>query len=303
MNTQLWGVDLGGTKIEGVVLKSAINPEVLVRHRIPTEGEQGYEHILGRIKFLIDYLIKETGSNPDHIGFATPGAFDPKLGAMKNCNSISLNGKDLYSDLENLLGCKVNIANDANCFALAETRMGIVKEKYPNSQVVFGVILGTGTGGGIVVNNQVINGLQGIGGEWGHNFLDTSGGTCYCGRIGCVETMISGSGLERYYQSITGNELSLKKIYENLKIGGDEAASKTINRLIDNFGKALSVVINILDPDVVVVGGGVGNIDELYSKNIFKNYVFNTEVHTPIVKPKLGDSAGVFGAAFLSAGS
>jgi predicted NBD/HSP70 family sugar kinase len=166
---------------------------------------------------------------------------------------------------------------------------------------VFGVIMGTGVGGGLVVDGKVINGLQGIGGEWGHNYLDESGGPCYCGKSGCVEKVLAGPALERYYQSVSGTSKNLKEVYD-LYLAGDKAAQQTMQRMTHFFGVALSVVVNIVDPDVIVIGGGVGNIDLIYSEGVesLKKYVFNNRLDTPVLKPKLGDSAGVFGAAFLA---
>lgn len=195
------------------------------------------------------------------------------------------------------------MANDANCFALAETRMGSVKEQMPDAQVVFGVIMGTGVGGGIVVNGKVINGKQGIAGEWGHIFLDESGGDCYCGKVGCVEKVISGRNLELYYEQQTGQKKKLKTIYQEHLDGSNSDSSALIKRLITFFGLGISVVINILDPDVIVLGGGVGNIDLLYTEGVeeVKKHVFNSRLDTTFLRPTLGDSAGVFGAAFLVA--
>lgn len=299
----IWGIDLGGTKIEGVILKDKNDPEVLLRTRIDTEAHHGYEHILNRIKLLIDKMQQESGIQPEKIGFGTPGALDPVTQTMKNSNTTALNGKPFNVDLENKLRVPVKMANDANCFALAESRMGSVKEKMPDAQVVFGVIMGSGVGGGIVINGQVINGRQGIAGEWGHNFLDASGGPSYCGLDGCVETVISGRSLERYYHEQTGKDRKLKDIYAAHLAGGDEEATMIINRLIHFFGKGIAVVINILDPDVIVLGGGVGNIDLLYTEGVeeVKKFLFNSRLDTVFLKPTLGDSAGVFGAAFLVA--
>jgi fructokinase len=297
----LWGIDLGGTKVEGAVLKSASEPEVLFRDRLPTEGDKGYDHILRQIKKVVDKMEATMGYKASKIGIATPGTLDPGLGLMKNSNSTSLNGKPLKKDLEKLLGAELFMANDANCFALAEANMGAAKEHYPNAKVVFGVIMGTGVGGGVVVDGKVINGLQGIGGEWGHNFLDASGGPCYCGKSGCVEKVLAGPALEKFYESVSGQKRSLKEVYVNYKAGTDPHAKQTMERLTQYFGLALSVVINILDPDVIVIGGGVGNIDIIYSdgRESLKKYIFNNRLDTPVIKPKLGDSAGVFGAAFL----
>jgi len=296
----LWGIDLGGTKIEGVILQSANNPEVIYRSRIPTEADKGYNHVLQQIGTLVNQMIEHAGK-PSRIGIGTPGTIDPPTQLLKNSNSVSLNGQPLRRDLEKLLQVPVVMANDANCFALAETRMGVVKEVRPDAEVVFGVILGTGVGGGIVVNGKVINGLHGIAGEWGHNFLDETGGSCYCGKSGCVEKVLAGPSLEKYYQSLTGSKKTLKEIYNLSQSGTDDAARLTMERLIHFFGLGLSVVLNILDPDVVVIGGGVGNIDLVYTDGVesLRRYLFNNRLETPILKPKLGDSAGVFGAAFL----
>ncbi len=295
----LWGVDLGGTKIEGIVLRSLENPEVLSRLRIPTESFKGYSHIINQIINIIHQLSTETGLKPQKIGIGTPGCLEPSTQTMKNCNTTCLIGKPLKKDLEEILKIPVAIANDANCFALAETKFGVVREKLQNPEVVFGIIMGTGVGGGVVVNGKIVNGHHGLGGEWGHNFLDESGGKCYCGRIGCVETIISGPALEKYYQKLSGNKISLKKIYQLYKKRNDQHAIDTITRLIHFFGKAVAEVINIIDPNAIVLGGGVGNIDVLYTDGIkeVKNYIFNDRVDTLFFKPKLGDSAGVFGAA------
>lgn len=297
----LWGIDLGGTKVEGAVLNSAADPKVLFRDRLPTEGDKGYDHILGQIKKLVDKMETTLGYKASKIGIATPGTLDPILGVMKNSNSTNLNGKPLKKDLEKLLGVDLFMANDANCFALAEANMGSAKELYPKAKVVFGVIMGTGVGGGVVVDGKVINGLQGIGGEWGHNFLDESGGACYCGKKGCVEKILAGPALEKFYESVSGQKRSLKEIFSNYKAGADPHAKETMERLAEFFGLAISVVVNILDPDVIVIGGGVGNIDIIYSegRESLRKYVFNNRLDTPVIKPKLGDSAGVFGAAFL----
>jgi fructokinase len=297
----LWGIDLGGTKIECALIENADNLNVIHRQRIPTEGHLGYDHIVNNIVRLIKMVENATGEKPTRIGIGTPGTIEPSTQLMKNCNSTALNGRPLKSDLEKILGIPVAMANDANCFALAEANFGVVKEKMPEAEVVFGVIMGTGVGGGIVVNGKVINGRHGIGGEWGHNFLDDSGGPCYCGRSGCVETVFSGPFLQKYYTSLSGKNLTMKEIAEHHAADNDEAASKTIHRLVHFFGKAIAPIINVLDPDVIVIGGGVGNIDLIYTegREEIKKYLFNPKLDTLILKPSLGDSAGVFGAALL----
>lgn len=297
----LWGIDLGGTKIEGVILRSPEEPEVIFRERVPTEADQGYDHLVGQIKKLYDMMCDAAGSRPEAIGIGTPGVHDPKLGTMKNCNTVVMNGKPMRQDIEKRLGVPIALANDADCFALAEARMGAVRDRFPDARVVFGVIMGTGVGGGIVIDGKPIIGLHGIAGEWGHNYLDASGGPCYCGKSGCVETVISGPALERFYAGEAGQRKKLKEIVELAKSGTDPSAQRTMARLTEYFGLALSVIINILDPDVIVIGGGVGNTDLLYDKGVenIKKYIFNNGLETPIVKPSLGDSAGVFGAALL----
>lgn len=297
----LWGIDLGGTKVEGLILRNLNDPAILFRDRVPTEANQGYEHILSQVKKIVDAMENARGYKPEKIGFSTPGVLDPKLGTMKNCNTVVMNGQRMKDDLEKILGVQAEMANDADCFALAEARYGVVKEQFPEARVVFGVIMGTGVGGGLVVDGRAIVGLQGIAGEWGHNFLDESGGPCYCGKSGCVENVISGPALEKYYFKETGNRKPLKDIVALAESKVDPTAQKTMLRLIEFFGKGLSVIINIVDPDVIVIGGGVGNIDMLYDRGLdsVRKYVFNNRLDTPIVRPSLGDSAGVFGAAFL----
>jgi fructokinase len=301
MNHPLWGIDLGGTKMEGVILHPGNNAEPLIRTRIDTEASKGYAHIVNQLSKLVDLMKQESGLIPTSIGIGTPGVLDPVLHTMKNCNSTALNGMPLQKDLEKKLGFGVTLANDANCFALAETHWGVVKEKAPGAKIVFGIIMGTGVGAGIVVNEHVWEGKHGIGGEWGHNFLDESGGPCYCGKTGCVETVISGPATEKYYAQLTGENIRLKEISKRYN-EGEQAAKQTIYRLCHFFGKAVSVVVNLLDPDVIVVGGGVGNIDALYTDGLesLKKFIFNNRVDVPILRPKLGDSAGVFGAAALT---
>ncbi|MDF2191017.1 ROK family protein [Paraflavitalea sp. CAU 1676] len=304
MSNPLWGIDLGGTKIEGVILPSANDANPLLRTRIDTEAYKGYDHIVQQIKKLVGIMQSESGLTPGRIGFGTPGELDPRLQTMKNCNSTELNGQPLRKDLEAALQVPVVLANDANCFALAETHWGVVKQQVPDARVVFGIIMGTGVGGGIVINGQVWNGRHGIAGEWGHNYLDESGGPCYCGKVGCVEKVLAGPALQLYYKSLTGRSQTLKEIVAAFSRGDDPAARKTIDRLAYYFGKAVSVVTNLLDPDVIVVGGGVGNIDVIYKAGVesLKNHIFNNGVEVPVLRPALGDSAGVFGAAALVAG-
>ncbi|MEQ8580448.1 MAG: ROK family protein [Marinoscillum sp.] len=297
----LWGMDMGGTKIEGVVLDNARDRNVLFRERVPTGSHNGYRHVLSQIDKLYQLMVAHIGHTPSKLGIGTPGTLTRK-GLMKNCNATVMNGMPVKKDLEALLGIELIMANDANCFALAETKMGVVNTEYPDAKVVFGVILGTGVGGGVVVNGQVINGHHGIGGEWGHNQLPGfQGRECFCGKSGDNESILSGPSLEWYYESRTGFKKPLKEIVHDARMGTDQVAVDTLRRLVQGFGKAVSVVINILDPDVIVIGGGVGNVDELYTegKAAIAQHVFNNEFNAPVLKPSLGDSAGVFGAALL----
>jgi fructokinase len=296
----LIGLDLGGTKIEAAIIHSR-SLEIVDRQRVDTNAHLGYDHILKAICNLVNHVMDTNKMRFDQLGIGTPGTVDPQTMTMKNCNTTALNGRSLVADLTSQLNMKIRISNDANCFAIAEASLGAVQDVMPHADVVFGVIMGTGTGGGLVVNGKVINGRNGIGGEWGHNHLDDSGGPCYCGKNGCVEMVISGPALERYYETQSGEYLKMASIVDRYRSGTDPFASKTMERLFTYFGKAISVVINIVDPDVIVIGGGLGNIDELYTYGLaaIKAYVFNPRVDTIFIKPKLGDSAGVFGAALL----
>ena len=297
----LWGIDVGGTKIEGVSLRSGKQLEIISRIRIPTEKEKGYQHIITQINKLYRELKEKTGESPNEIGIAIPGTHDPRRQTIKNANTTSLIGKPLLHDLQKTLQLPVKLANDANCFALAEAKFGAAHRLNPNAEIVFGIIMGTGVGGGIVANGSIIKGLHGIAGEWGHNFLDESGGTCYCGKTGCVETVISGPALEKYYYELSGNSKTLKEINYLHGQGSDSHASKTIHRLCHYFGKGVARVINIIDPEILVIGGGLGNIKSLYTEGVkeTKKYIFNHSLKTTFAQPELGDSAGVIGAALL----
>ena len=295
----LLGIDLGGTKIEGIVLESKENPKEIIRHRINTEEEKGYSQVINNIKSLVNHIENKINYKFKRLGIGTPGTIDPETGLLKNSNSQCLNGKPIQKDLAKTLDKIIHIQNDANCFALAETLLGSVKDQYPDAKNVFGIIIGTGVGGGVIIDGKTVYGSQGIGGEWGHTIVTDDGDECYCGKKGCVESVISGRALQIYYNKISGKNLTLEEIYAKKDI--DNHAKKTFKRLITYFGKGLSNVVNIIDPEVIVLGGGLSNIDELYSEGYdeLKKYVFNPTFNTPILRPKLGDSAGVYGAALL----
>jgi fructokinase len=298
-----WGIDLGGSKIEGVVFQTGTaSADVLARIRIATEQEGGYEHIIGRIATLVDRLGNEVQSKPRQIGIGTPGTLDPKTGLLKNSNTACLNHQPVRRDLENRLEIPVFMANDANCFTLAEVKLGSGSEIKPPPHVAFGVIMGTGVGGGLVIDGKIWHGAQGIAGEWGHNPLIEDGRDCYCGKKGCIETVISGPALEHFYTVSSGRKKRLSEIVDLARSDADEHARATLDRLIFYFGRAIAQVMNIVDPDVIILGGGLSNIKELYTFGVqfAGQFIFNDRLETKFLKPKLGDSAGVFGAALLA---
>jgi len=287
------GIDLGGTKIEGVVLDP--DGAVVVRRRIATDQARGYAHIVATTAALVGELRSVAG-DCEAIGIGTPGAVSTRTGLMKNCNTTCLNGRDLPGDLRRQLGLPVVVENDANCFALAEATTGAGR----GARLVFGVIMGTGVGGGLVIDGRVWSGPQHIAGEWGHHAIDPQGPRCYCGQRGCVEMLISGPAVERRYADRTGARASMGEIVARAR-AGESAAREALDELLDRFGRALANLVSILDPDVIVLGGGLSNIDELYvdGRAAVARYVFNDELRTAIVRNVHGDSAGVLGAAML----
>lgn len=288
------GIDLGGTKIEGIVLDAG-GKEVF-RKRIPTEQQNGYAHILNRVKLLHDELAAGIQGQPHMFGIGTPGAISRRTGLLKNSNTVCLNGQPLKADLEKLLARQIEIQNDANCFAMAEALHGAGQGK----NLVFGVIMGTGCGGGIVYKGEVITGPQAIAGEWGHMSIDPNGPRCYCGQRGCVETYISGGGAEARYAEQYHETKSFVEI-EQAYCRREAWVNEFMRTFFRNFGRALANVIDILDPDIVVLGGGVSNFKALYSEGVAEvaRQVFSDSLETPIVKNRLGDSAGVIGAALV----
>ncbi len=289
-----WGIDLGGTKIEGAVVQE--DGRASWRNRIPTEANRGYDHIVGRIRLLVERMERDNGPRPAAIGIGTPGAVEPSSGLMKNCNTTALNGRPLLRDLEKTLGVEVRIVNDADCFALAEATIGAGK----GHETIFGMIIGTGVGGGIVVRGRLLQGPNGIAGEWGHTTLVPDGRPCYCGRRGCVETYISGPAVERSHLDATGEAMRLAEIAG--ATAADPACERTIRTMCSDFGRAVAQVINVLDPDAIILGGGAGQVPQLktWGHEYAKRNVFNIELRTPFLSPELGDSAGVIGAALLT---
>ncbi|MFW2439340.1 MAG: ROK family protein [Arenicellales bacterium] len=292
------GIDLGGTKIEGVVLSK--NSQILKRTRILTpdftDENSNYLAILNVVRKLIEQLEHQTGS-VSSIGIGTPGSLSSITGLMKNSNTVCLNGRPLLKDLEHHLARDIRMANDANCFALSEAKNGAAE----NYASIFGIIMGTGVGGGIVINNQVHSGSMGIGGEWGHNQLLEDGPICYCGRKGCVETLISGPGLSADYKKSGGAAGTSPSEIVKQAEQGNSIAIETIERFLNHFGRAVATVINILDPHAIVLGGGLSNLDILYDRGrqAIEPHIFSDRFTTPILKNRHGDSSGVLGAAYL----
>jgi len=287
------GIDLGGTKIEAALLHQdgRLDPRI----RVPTpQGE--YEATLDAIAGLVSDLPAGEDNTP--VGICTPGAISPATGRLRNSNSVCLNGKPLLEDLQARLRRPVRIANDADCFALSEASNGAGT----GANSVFGVILGTGTGGGIVINGHLLTGPNAIAGEWGHNPLpwpdanEIPGPACYCGKRGCIETFLSGPGLARDH----GGSADPQLIAQAAESGQADAVA-TMERYHDRLARALASVINILDPEVIVLGGGLGQISSLYQEVplLLPKYVFSDTVRTRILPPAHGDSSGVRGAACL----
>ena len=285
------GIDLGGTKIEAIIIDDQF--QVIDRKRIPTLRDEGYDAIINRIIDLSKEMIS-IGDIDGPIGICTPGTIEATTGLLKNSNTVCLIGKPIQQDMEDALGIPVLMENDANCFALAEATIGAAK-KY---DVVFGVILGTGCGAGIVMNKKIHRGANAIAGEWGHHTLYPDGRSCYCGNQGCTESYISGTALESEWKKLTGKFTTVTDVIDNKMY---EAHPEWKENFIMNFGRALSNVIDILDPDAIVMGGGLSKVDLLYTEGMQAVYKesFSEVVRTPIIKNKLGDSGGVFGAAMI----
>ena len=285
------GIDLGGTKIEGVLLDE--DGVVQDRLRIATEREGGYEHILDRVCGLVGRLA---GATDAPIGIGTPGSVT-RAGRMKNSNTTCLNGRPLPEDLAARLARPVRIENDANCFALAEALAGAGR----GARFVFGAILGTGVGGGLVYRGELLCGPQHVAGEWGHHCLDPEGPACYCGQRGCAETFLSGPALTAAYRRAGGEEVGSAEVAARAR-AGEAIAARVFADYLRRFGRGVANVIDILDPDVIVLGGGMSNLEELYTEGraAVAACVFNEELETAIIRNELGDSAGVIGAALLA---
>ncbi|MFI5183990.1 MAG: ROK family protein [Vicinamibacteria bacterium] len=292
------GVDLGGTKIEAIALGDA--GDELFRQRVPTPRED-YAATLAAIAELVSVVERETATRGS-VGVGMPGAISPATGLVKNANSTWLNGRPLAEDLVTVLRRPIRLANDANCFALSEAVDGAAA----GAGAVFGVIVGTGTGGGVVIDRHVLTGPNAVAGEWGHCPLpwpaddERPGPSCYCGKNGCIETFLSGPGLAHDFSEAAGRNLSPAGIVA-AALGGDTKAEAALVRYEDRMARGLATVINLLDPDVIVLGGGLSNLSRLYSRvpALWGRYVFSDRVDTRLVPPRHGDSSGVRGAAWL----
>ncbi|MDX1811093.1 MAG: ROK family protein [Gammaproteobacteria bacterium] len=292
------GLDLGGTKTEVIALGAS--GDTLLRDRVPTVIND-YNATLSTIKELVEHAERTLGATGT-VGIGTPGAISPQTGLLKNSNSIWLNGKPLQKDIEQCLQREVRLANDANCFALSEAIDGAARDAH----VVFGVIVGTGTGGGIVVDKKLLTGPNAIAGEWGHNPIpwpgadELPGPLCYCGKRGCIETFLSGPGLSKEFFNVTGTQYTAEVIAQQAE-AGDVNANAALKRYETRMAKCLASIINVLDPDVIVLGGGMSNIERLYHNvpNMWGKHVFSDTVNTRLVAPRYGDSSGVRGAAWL----
>lgn len=293
------GVDLGGTKIEAVALDDA-DGRLLARRRVPTPRDD-YQATLEAIADLVLGLERELGS-VGSVGVGMPGALSPASGRVKNANSTWLNGQALDRDLSHLLDRPLRFANDANCFALSEAVDGAAA----SARLVFGVILGTGIGGGLVVDRRIWTGPNAIAGEWGHNLLpwpredERPGTPCYCGRHGCIETWLSGPGLAGDHQRVTGEAAAAPEVVARAE-AGDSRAEASLRRYEDRMARALASVINVLDPGVIVLGGGLSKVARLYENvpRLWGAHVFSDQVATRLLPPVHGDSSGVRGAAWL----
>ena len=297
----LIGIDLGGTKTEVAVL--AVDGAVLFRHRQATPRDD-YTAILDTIQALVDEAIAQTGiARPQAIGCGIPGCLDPDTHRVRGASTLVLNGQPFQADLEQRLQCRVPIQNDANCLAVSEAVDGAGQD----SGVVFAAILGTGCGGGIALQGQAWAGRHAIAGEWGHNPLpwpslpELQVPACWCGQVGCLETWISGTGFARDHALMYGGELSALQIVQAMR-SGDKEASQSFERYLNRLGRALAQVVNLLDPDCIVLGGGMSNVEEIYTgipPEILR-YTFSKTVRTPVRQALHGDSSGVRGAAWLS---
>ena len=283
------GVDLGGTKTEIIVLDENLN--VIERKRVLTP-QNNYDEIINTITTLVSDVSQNISNFS--LGVCCPGAISKQTGVIKNSNTQCLIGKSLKEDLENKLQKNISIENDANCFTIAESKLGAGI----GFDLVFGVIMGTGVGGGIVIDNTLHSGRTNIAGEWGHHTLHQNGNSCYCGKNGCVETYISGPSLEKRWNQLTGLTQTMPEIIENFD---NSIGKQWKNEFLENFGHGMANVIDILDPDAIILGGGLSNIDFLYheGKESIYSKVFSDMIETPILKNNLGDSSGVFGAALL----
>jgi len=291
------GIDLGGTKTEAILL----DPDgvELYRERVPTPRDENvvYQDILQIVHKLVLNQVKEVPAGREYtVGIGVPGSIDPETHRIIKSNATSLNGTPFKQDLESLLGRTIGMDNDANCFTLAESRQGAAK----GYRFVFGVIMGTGCGGGLCIDGHIRQGRNGVTGEWGHMSIDPLGIECFCGNRGCIETKISGTGLSKNFTAKYGLDLTAEQVLEGHS-QGDMRCTDIYENFLDDFGRCIGGLISIIDPDAIVLGGGLSNIEDLYNIGVdrVRRYSFQPDIDTPILKNQLGDSAGVLGAAWI----
>jgi len=303
--TKHWGIDISSNKIEGIIVDESEPDKPLYQIKIPLERShsydqlRGYDYIITQVQTLLSQLEEHSGfKRPEKIGISTPGVVDPSTGVLKNSNILCFNGYPLKKDLATALNVDVLLANDANCFTLAESILGAGK----NYDVVMGLITDNGIGAGIVTYGHLLEGAHGIAGEWGHNPIRGKKNRCSCGQTRCNEMSFSIPALERFYENLTGIELSFEAIVKRAELE-EKAALKTLKRLKEKFAKAVAVPINIADPHAIIIGGAIGKLDIPYTEEMRRNilcHVFSKELKTHFLKPAFGKSATVFGAALLT---
>ena len=295
-----WGIDIRGQHIEGVVLEDPGSPRVLRRLRVPTEVDRGYYHVLGQVHKLVEVLSADVGMRADRVGLAIPGHLDPITKTLKHSGLEAFDGKPLPTDLQTYLGLEVKLQGGARCMTLAECRFGSVTEQMPGAKAVLGVQLGEHVEGAIVINGRILNGRQGIAGSIGHTFLDPKGGPCWCGKHGCVDTLLSAGAIEQHYHMLNGRERTIEAIFSG-SAGPRPDLDALREHIVYNLAKALGPAISLLDPDCVVLAG-LPVDDKVVMQQlpeVLKRFVSNTRLDTLILQPKLGSQSVAIGAALL----
>ena len=296
-----WGIDIRGHYVEGVVLEHPAATRVLRRLRVPTEVAKGYYHVLGQVHKLVEVLCAEVGVRAERVGVAIPGHLDPVTRTLKHSGLEAFDGKPLASDLQTYLGLDVRLQGGARCMALAETRFGAVTESAPGAKAVFGVLLGERLSGGLVLNGRVYDGRQGIAGSFGHTHLDAAGGPCWCGKHGCAETLLGGPAIAAQVEQLTGRTAAVAELFEGDDPAGLEGLDAVREHIVYNLARALGPVVNVLDPDCILLAGPVAADAVVFEQlpEVLKRFVHNGRLDTLVLRPKLGADAVAIGAALL----